>query len=118
MTIAKRPTHWLEALLETQARTGADAVTGRMVRRVPDGSPRWITEEPFLELGVEQFADGTEMPSAATFNTMMSSGWLKAEPGNSFRACLWRRRRRGHGVLPGREGRGPVDPLFRAGLRL
>jgi succinoglycan biosynthesis protein ExoM len=72
------PAHWLEALLETQGRTGADAVTGRMVRRVPDGSPRWITEEPFLELGVEQFADGTEMPSAATFNTMISSGWLKA----------------------------------------
>ena len=74
------PDHWLEALLETQARTGADAVTGRMVRRVPEGSPRWITEEPFLELGVEQFADGTEMPSAATFNTMISSDWLKANP--------------------------------------
>jgi glycosyltransferase involved in cell wall biosynthesis len=74
------PAHWLDALLETQARTGADAVTGRMVRRVPDGSPRWITEEPFLELGVEQFAGGAEMPSAATFNTMISSGWLKANP--------------------------------------
>ena len=74
------PEHWLEALLETQAWTGADAVTGRMVRRVPDGSPRWITEEPFLDLGVEQFADGTEMPSAATFNTMISSDWLKANP--------------------------------------
>ena len=72
------PDHWLEALLETQARTGADAVTGRMVRHVPDGSPRWITEEPFLDLGVEQFADGKEMPSAATFNTMISSKWLKA----------------------------------------
>ena len=74
------PAHWLEALMETQTRTGADAVTGRMVRRVPDGSPRWITEEPFLELGVEQFADGTEMPSAATFNTIISSAWLKANP--------------------------------------
>jgi succinoglycan biosynthesis protein ExoM len=74
------PVHWLEALLETQTRTGADAVTGRMVRRVPEGSPRWITEEPFLELGVEQFADGTEMPSAATFNTMISSAWLKSNP--------------------------------------
>ena len=42
-------------------RTGADAVTGRMVRRVPDGSPRWITEQPFLELGVEERADGAEM---------------------------------------------------------
>ncbi len=74
------PVQWLEALLETQARAGTDAVTGRMVRRVPEGSPRWITEEPFLELGVEQFADGTEMPSAATFNTMISSAWLKSNP--------------------------------------
>jgi glycosyltransferase involved in cell wall biosynthesis len=74
------PDHWLEALLKTQEGTGADAVTGRMVRRVPDGSPRWITDEPFLQLGVEQFEDGTEMPSAATFNTMISSGWLKANP--------------------------------------
>ncbi len=78
------PAHWLETLLETQARTGADAVTGRMVRRVPEGSPRWITEEPFLELGVEQFADGAEMPSAATFNTMISSSWLKANPDIRF----------------------------------
>ena len=74
------PVHWLEALLETQSRTGADAVTGRMVRRVPEGSPRWITEEPFLELGVEQVADGADMPSAATFNSMISSDWLKAHP--------------------------------------
>lgn len=78
------PAQWLEALLETQSRTGADAVTGRMVRRVPEGSPRWITEEPFLELGVEQFADGAEMPSAATFNTMISSSWLKANPAIRF----------------------------------
>ena len=78
------PEHWLEALLETQARTGADAVTGRMVRRVPDGSPRWIMEEPFLELGVEQLPDGSEMPHAATFNTMIASGWLKANPGIRF----------------------------------
>jgi hypothetical protein len=78
------PPHWLDALLATQASTRADAVTGRMVRRVPDGSPRWITEEPFLELGVEQFADGAEMPSAATFNTMISSDWLKSNPGIRF----------------------------------
>ena len=38
-------------LMDTQQRTGADAVTGPMVRRVPSGSPRWLTDEPFLELG-------------------------------------------------------------------
>jgi succinoglycan biosynthesis protein ExoM len=74
------PPQWLEALLDLQQRTGADAVTGRMVRRVPEGSPRWITDQPFLELGVEERADAASMESAATFNSMLSSGWLKAHP--------------------------------------
>lgn len=72
------PPEWLESLLEAQQRTKVDAVTGRMVRRVPDGSPRWITDQPFLELGVEELADGATMTSAATFNTMISSAWLKS----------------------------------------
>jgi succinoglycan biosynthesis protein ExoM len=74
------PPQWLEELLDLQKRTGADAVTGRMVRRVPDGSPKWITEQPFLDLGVEEVLDASEMPMAATFNTMMSSEWLKTHP--------------------------------------
>ena len=78
------PPQWLEALLDLQERTGADAITGRMVRRVPEGSPRWITEQPFLELGVEELPDGGEMDAAATFNTMISNRWLKAHPGIRF----------------------------------
>jgi succinoglycan biosynthesis protein ExoM len=78
------PPQWLEELLDLQQRTGADAVTGRMVRRVPVGSPRWITEQPFLELGVEQVPDAAEMPMAATFNTLMSSEWLKSHPDVRF----------------------------------
>ncbi len=74
------PPQWLEALLDLQRRTGADAVTGRMVRRVPEDSPRWITEQPFLELGVEERADAAPMESAATFNSMLSSEWLKTHP--------------------------------------
>jgi succinoglycan biosynthesis protein ExoM len=74
------PPQWLEALLDLQQRTGADTVTGRMVRRVPEGSPRWIIEQPFLELGVEERAEAAPMESAATFNSMLSSEWLKAHP--------------------------------------
>jgi glycosyltransferase involved in cell wall biosynthesis len=74
------PPEWLRSLLDVQRSTGADAVTGRMVRRVPEGSPRWMTEQPFLDLGVEEFADRAEVPSAATFNTLMSSAWLEAHP--------------------------------------
>jgi glycosyltransferase involved in cell wall biosynthesis len=78
------PPRWLEALLDLQRRTGADAVTGRMVRRVPDGSPRWITEQPFLKLGVEERSDEAPMESAATFNSMLSSQWLKTHPNIRF----------------------------------
>jgi succinoglycan biosynthesis protein ExoM len=82
------PPQWLEALVDVQKRTGADAVTGRMIRRVPHGSPRWITDQPFLDLGVEEFPDGGEMPSAATFNTMMSAQWLTAHPNIRFEPAM------------------------------
>ena len=74
------PSQWLEALLNLEERTGADAITGRMVRRVPDAAPRWIKDQPFLDLGVEQVPDGSDVSSAATFNTLISAEWLKAHP--------------------------------------
>jgi succinoglycan biosynthesis protein ExoM len=74
------PPQWLEVLLDLQERTGADAVTGRMVRRAPDGAPGWITDQPFLELGVEERPDGSEISVAATFNTLISSDWLRSRP--------------------------------------
>jgi glycosyltransferase involved in cell wall biosynthesis len=79
---------WLEALLDMQERTGADAVTGPLVRRVPPGSPRWLTDEPFLELGVEHPGDGAAVTSAATFNSMISSQWLKEHPAIRFQPSL------------------------------
>ena len=78
------PPEWLDALLDAQRSTKTDAVTGRMVRRVPEGSPRWITEQPFLTLGVEELPDHAEMSSAATFNTMIASSWLRAHPNIRF----------------------------------
>jgi len=75
---------WLNALLDTQQRTRADAVTGPMVRRVPPGSPRWLTEEPFLELGLSPAREGEQLSTASTFNSMISSRWLKEHPGIRF----------------------------------
>jgi hypothetical protein len=72
---------WLATLLDVQRRTGADAVSGRLRRRVPDGSPRWLTEEPFLDLGLwDQAPDGVEVTSAATHNSLLSGRWLRAHP--------------------------------------
>jgi glycosyltransferase involved in cell wall biosynthesis len=79
---------WLVAMLDTQQRTGADAVTGTMVRRVPAGSPKWLTTEPFLEYGLHRFDEGAQVPLATTFNTMISSRWLKEHPTIRFQPDL------------------------------
>jgi succinoglycan biosynthesis protein ExoM len=71
---------WLEALLETQEWTGANAVTGTMIRRVPQGSPKWLTEEPFLKLGLDCLEDRAEVTTGSTFNSMISSRWLREHP--------------------------------------
>lgn len=78
--------HWLESLLEVQRRTNAGAVSGVLKRRVPPGSPRWLTEEPFLEagLGAEAIEDGAEMLVGATHNSLISAQWLRDHPGVRF----------------------------------
>jgi hypothetical protein len=79
---------WLAALLHVQQRTGAEAVTGPMQRRVPADAPRWITEQPFLGLGMDNPPDGCEVTTAATFNSMVSSAWLKCHPEIRFEPAL------------------------------
>lgn len=71
------PAQWLEALLDAQLRSGVAAVTGRLIRRVPAGSPVWLTEEPFLELGQHEPPDGATMEVAATYNSLISADWLR-----------------------------------------
>ncbi len=80
---------WLEALLELQRRTAADAICGTLQRRVPPGAPRWLTEEPFLDLGQwEGVEDGAELDSAATHNSMLSGRWLREHPHVRFDPAL------------------------------
>ncbi|WP_426442346.1 glycosyltransferase family 2 protein [Bradyrhizobium genosp. P] len=81
-------TEWLEALLDVQARTNGDAVTGPMKRRVPPGSPKWLEDEPFLELGLEKSPDCACLSSASTFNSMISSQWLTNNPTLRFQPSL------------------------------
>jgi succinoglycan biosynthesis protein ExoM len=82
------PPELLAAMLETQKNTGADAVTGTMFRRVPAGSPKWLTEEPFLELDAECYDEGAEQQFARTSNSMISSQWLKDHPTIRFLPTL------------------------------
>ena len=79
---------WLEELVSAQRRTGAEVITGPMRWRVPPGSPRWLMDEPFLELGHARPADGSELKIASTFNSMISSRWLKEHPAVRFDPAL------------------------------
>src|SRR5680860_847224 len=63
---------WLADLITSQRRTGADAISGRMVRRAPAGSPRWLIER-FLQQGVSIFETDIELSMASTHNSMVSS---------------------------------------------
>lgn len=79
---------WLDAFLAVLEKTGADAVTGEMVRRVPPGSPRWLVEEPFLEVNIDRMDDCSEAPTAATNCSMIRSQWLREHPQIRFEPSL------------------------------
>ncbi len=78
---------WIEALLEMQQRTDADAVCGLYRRRVPGGAPAWLTDEPFLEIAVaeDDREDGAATDVAGTNNSMISSTWWASHPDVRFR---------------------------------
>ena len=79
---------WLDAFLTVQERTGADTVTGAMIRRVPPGSPRWLTEEPFLHVGITHVDDCAEVDAAFTNCSMIRSRWLREHPHIRFQPSL------------------------------
>jgi succinoglycan biosynthesis protein ExoM len=76
--------HWLKEFLEVQERTGADAVTGSMRRRAPDGSPAWLTEQPFLEVGINSNDDGAPASTGSTNCSMIRAQWLREHPNVRF----------------------------------
>jgi glycosyltransferase involved in cell wall biosynthesis len=71
---------WLKEFLEVQDRTGADAVTGALRRRAPDGSPIWLTTQPFMEVGISKGEDGSTASTAATNCSMIRAQWLRDHP--------------------------------------
>lgn len=72
--------NWLKEFLDVQQRTGADAVTGALRRRAPAGSPAWLTEQPFMNVGISSAEDGAPASTAATNCSMIRSEWLRDHP--------------------------------------
>ena len=79
---------WIEALLEMQQRTDADAVCGLYRRRTPEAASKWLTDEPFLEIGLGDHENGTALSMAGTNNSMISSRWWAAHPDIRFKPEL------------------------------
>jgi succinoglycan biosynthesis protein ExoM len=76
---------WLAELLRIQAITGAQVVTGGLVRRAPQGTPKWLTDQPFLNRSRFDASDGQELSTAFTNNCLISSALVKANPDLRFK---------------------------------
>lgn len=79
---------WLVELLATQRRTGADAVSGPLVRRAPADAPRWLVDQPFLEQGLNLYPQDAPLGFASTHNSMLSTDWLRRHDDHRFEPAL------------------------------
>ncbi|MEZ5321088.1 MAG: glycosyltransferase family A protein [Microthrixaceae bacterium] len=78
---------WFAHLFGIQRRTGADLVTGPIHDIAPPGAPRWLVEEPFLNL-IAEYEDGTEPEFGTTANVLIRAAWLRDHPDVRFRPEL------------------------------
>ncbi len=79
---------WLSQLVLVQAETGAQATTGLMLRRAPNHAPKWLTEQPFLELGEFDAIDGEDLETGYTNNCLLSSRIIRENPRLRFDPAL------------------------------
>ena len=79
---------WLSELMSIQAVTGAEAATGLMLRRAPVHAPKWLTEQPFLELGEFTARDGQDLQTGYTNNCLMRSSVIRENPQLRFDPAL------------------------------
>ena len=75
---------WLNAYLDVLEATGADCATGAMNLRVPEGSPKWMTEQPFFDDIRFDFEDRAPMTLAATNNSIIRAQFLREHPDIRF----------------------------------
>jgi succinoglycan biosynthesis protein ExoM len=84
------PPHWFRTLLDVQVQTDADAVTGPMDVCFPPGSPHWLSDEPFADIGAAPALEDGPVRTCATSNTLMRTAWLMDHPDIRFDEDLGR----------------------------
>ena len=70
---------WLTELLRVQRDTGADIVTGPLIRRAPENAPRWLKTQPFLNLAEFEAETGQLLDEAFTNNSMVPARLMQDE---------------------------------------
>nr|WP_314443742.1 glycosyltransferase [uncultured Sphingomonas sp.] len=75
---------WLNAYLDVLQATGADCATGAMNLRVPEGSPKWMSEQPFFDDIRFDYEDCAPMQLAATNNSIIRADFLRDNPDIRF----------------------------------
>ncbi|MEL6982175.1 MAG: glycosyltransferase family 2 protein [Actinomycetota bacterium] len=76
---------WLEQMVDTQQRTGADAVTAPVYPRFPEDAPAFLTEQRFSELwGTPLKDDGAPVTDLQTANSMIRTSFLVEHPDVRF----------------------------------
>lgn len=81
---------WLSFLLEVQANTDADVVTGLMIRRPAARAADWVENQGFLQLGEFDAQDGQELDVAFTNNCLIRCEQLRAFPQLRFDEAMGR----------------------------
>lgn len=80
---------WFEALIEMQAETGCDAVTGPVLNRYPDGAAQWLTDQPWGDIMVAPMEEhGKKVELCSTGNSILRSSFLTDHPDIRFRKDL------------------------------
>jgi glycosyltransferase involved in cell wall biosynthesis len=79
---------WLCAFLDVIETTDADCVTGAMRLRVPNGSPAWLSEQPFFDDLLFDFEDRMPLQIAATNNSIIRASFLRDRPKIRFDPAL------------------------------
>ena len=75
---------WIDRLLDTWQRTGADSVSGPLVTELPEGAPAWIREQQVFDFDHPQIPEGSRLEIGQTNNSLMDVAWLRAHPQHRF----------------------------------
>ena len=71
---------WIDRLLDTHERMGAESVSGPLVLDLPDDAPSWIREQQVFDFDHPPIPEGTVLDIGQTNNSLLDVSWLRSHP--------------------------------------